>query len=46
VAQMGNIAFRSGEKVSWDDSKQQFLTSTANKYITPEYYNGWKLPRY
>jgi predicted dehydrogenase len=46
VAQMGNIAFRSGEKVSWDDSKQEFLTSTANKYITPEYHNGWKLPKY
>jgi predicted dehydrogenase len=46
VAQMGNIAFRSGEKVSWDDSKQQFLTDSANKYITPEYHNGWKLPRY
>jgi predicted dehydrogenase len=46
VAQMGNIAFRSGEKVIWDDTKQSFQTSTASKFITPEYHNGWKLPRY
>ena len=46
VAQMGNIAFRSGEKVSWDDANQKFGTSTANSFITPEYHNGWKLPKY
>lgn len=46
VAQMGNIAYRTGEKVSWDDSKQQFLTETANKLITPVYNNGYKIPKY
>jgi hypothetical protein len=46
VAQMGNIAFRTGEKVSWDDTKQSFQTSTANKLIVPEYHNGWTLPKY
>jgi len=46
VAQMGNIAFRTGEKVSWDNAKQQFGTSSANKFITPEYNNGWTLPKY
>ena len=46
VAQMGNIAFRTGEKVYWDNAKQQFGTSTANKLITPEYHNGWTLPKY
>ena len=46
VAQMGNIAFRSGEKVSWVDAKQQFSTSSANKFIVPEYHNGWTLPKY
>ena len=46
VAQMGNIAYRTGEKVYWDDAKQQFKTSTANKLITPVYNNGYKLPRY
>jgi predicted dehydrogenase len=46
VAQMGNIAYRSGEKVSWDNAKQQFGTATANKFITPEYHNGWTIPKY
>jgi predicted dehydrogenase len=46
VAQMGNIAYRTGEKVFWDNAKQQFSTSTANKLITPEYQNGYKLPKY
>jgi predicted dehydrogenase len=46
VAQMGNIAYRTGEKVKWDSAKQLFTTSTANKFITPEYHNGWTLPKY
>ncbi|MBN1789365.1 MAG: Gfo/Idh/MocA family oxidoreductase [Bacteroidales bacterium] len=45
VAQMGNIAYRTGEKVYWDDDKQLFSTPAANKMITPEYQNGWKLPQ-
>jgi hypothetical protein len=46
VAQMGNVAYRTGEKVTWSDSKQLFMTKTANKLITPEYNNGYKLPKY
>jgi len=46
VAQMGNIAFRSGEKVSWNNEKQQFTSSTANKFIIPKYNNGFVLPKY
>lgn len=46
VAQMGNVAYRTGEKVYWDDTKQQFKTETANKLITPVYNNGYKLPKY
>jgi hypothetical protein len=46
VAQMGNIAFRTGEKVEWDDAKQSFKTITANKLIVPEYHNGWTIPKY
>ncbi len=46
VAQMGNVAYRTGEKVSWDDSKQLFKTESANRLITPVYNNGYKLPRY
>ena len=46
VAQMGNIAYRTGEKVFWNNDKQQFTTTTANKLITPVYNNGWMLPKY
>ncbi len=46
VAQMGNIAFRTGEKVFWNNDKQQFNTQTANKLITPQYNNGYSLPKY
>jgi predicted dehydrogenase len=46
VAQMGNIAYRSGEKVSWNNDKQQFTSSTANKLIIPQYNNGYTLPKY
>ena len=46
VAQMGNIAYRSGEKISWDDAKQSFSTESANAFITPLYNNGYKLPVY
>ncbi len=46
VAQMGNIAYRTGEKVFWNNEKQQFSTSTANKLLTPVYNNGWTLPKY
>jgi len=46
VAQMGNIAYRTGEKVFWDNENQEFTSRTANKLITPEYHNGYTLPRY
>lgn len=46
VAQMGNIAYRTGEKVFWNNDKQQFSTATANKLITPVYNNSWVLPEY
>lgn len=45
VAQMGNIAFRTGEKVFWNNDKQRFTTETANKLITPVYHNGYTLPK-
>jgi predicted dehydrogenase len=46
VAQMGNIAYRTGEKVSWNNEKQHFTSSAANKFIVPQYNNGWVLPKY
>ena len=46
VAQMGNVAYRTGEKVFWNDNRQQFTSKEANKLITPEYHNGYTLPGY
>jgi len=46
VAQMGNIAYLTGEKVFWNSEKQQFTSQAANKLITPVYNNGYSLPKY
>jgi predicted dehydrogenase len=46
VAQMGNIAFRSGKKLNWDATKAQFTDNDINKkYLMKEYHNGYKLPK-
>jgi predicted dehydrogenase len=46
VAQMGNIAFRTGQKLSWDKAKGEFTDSKVNKsYLMKEYQNGYKLPK-
>lgn len=46
VAQMGNIAYRSGKKLEWDAAKKQFTDDKINKqYLMKEYHNGYKLPQ-
>ncbi len=46
VAQMGNIAFRSGKKLEWDAAKERFTDEAINKeYLMKEYHNGYKLPK-
>jgi hypothetical protein len=46
VAQMGNIAFRSGQKLTWDKSKEKFTDEAINnKYLVKPYHNGYKLPK-
>jgi predicted dehydrogenase len=43
-AQMGNIAFRTGEKLAWDARKGEFTDSAAaNRLVRAEYHNGWTL---
>ncbi|MGX5818866.1 Gfo/Idh/MocA family protein [Chitinophaga lutea] len=44
-AQMGNIAYKTGQKVYWDAARQQFTDKAANKLIVPEYHNHYKLPK-
>jgi predicted dehydrogenase len=43
-AHMGNIAFKTGTKIYWDAKAGKFDNAEANKFIVPEYHNGWKLP--
>lgn len=44
VGHMGNIAYRTGEKLLWDDEKCKFNSEAANKLIKPTYRDPWKLP--
>jgi hypothetical protein len=41
---MGNVAYRTGEKIYYDESISKFTNKAANKLIIPEYHNGWKMP--
>ena len=46
-AQMGNIAYKTGEKIYWDAQKGNFgKNKAANKLIKANYHNGWKVPQY
>ncbi len=45
-AQMGNIAYKTGEKIYWDQNKGNFgKNKKANKLINAKYNNGWKVPK-
>jgi len=43
VCQMGNIAFRTGKKIFWDNGGNKFTDSAANKLLAAEYHNGYKM---
>lgn len=46
VAQMGNIAYRSGKKISWNESKKTFTDPAIQKeFYMKEYHNGYRLPK-
>ncbi len=45
VCHMGNIAFKTGTKVSWNKEQNVFDNDMANGLITPTYHNGWQLPK-
>lgn len=45
VAQMGNISFRSGQRVVWNKAAGKFTDEQLNKqYLMSPYHNGYKLP--
>ncbi|MBX3256550.1 MAG: Gfo/Idh/MocA family oxidoreductase [Chitinophagaceae bacterium] len=45
VAQMGNIAFRSGKRVVWNKAAGKFTDDAINKeYLAKPYHNGYRIP--
>ncbi|MEJ7768625.1 MAG: Gfo/Idh/MocA family oxidoreductase [Chitinophagaceae bacterium] len=45
VSQMGNIAFRTQQKLEWNKSKGKFTTESVNdEYLAKKYHNGYKFP--
>ncbi|WP_215223840.1 Gfo/Idh/MocA family protein [Echinicola shivajiensis] len=44
-AHMGNIAYKTGQKVYWDAEKGLFTDPEANKLVSAHYHNGWELPK-
>ena len=45
VCQMGNISYRSGGRLYWDETKAQFREKEANVYLNASYKNGYNLPK-
>ena len=46
LAQFGNIAYRSKQKLFWNVEQDRFSDKKINeKYLMNEYHNGYKLPR-
>ena len=44
-AHLGNIAFRTGEKVQWDSTNTSFVDNgRANELLMPHCRAPWKLP--
>lgn len=45
VAHMGNIAFKTGRKIHWDDQKNLFVNDPeANTLMNTQYRGPWELP--
>lgn len=44
VSEMGNIAYRAGRIIHWDDQQQKFLEEEANQMARLNYNSNWKLP--
>ena len=44
VSHMGNVAFKTGNRIYWDEATGLFKSEKANELIKADYQNGWKLP--
>ena len=45
VSEMGNIAYRAGQRIHWDDSAKSFKEEIANSMMKLNYNENWKLPK-
>ncbi len=45
VCHMGNIAFKTGNRINWDNYSGQFSDEASNALINAPYHNGWELPK-
>lgn len=46
VAQMGNIAYRTGKRLAWNKATGKFTDEAVNReYLAKAYHNGYKIPR-
>jgi len=44
LAHLGNIAYRTGKKLDWDDANAMISNeSSANDYLKPNYREPWEL---
>ncbi len=44
VSHMGNVAFKTGNRVYWDEKTGLFTSKEANEIMQASYHNNWKLP--
>lgn len=44
LSQMGNIAYRTGKRLNWNEKNGKFDDASANKLIDKAYHNGYKMP--
>ena len=45
ISEMGNIAYRTGERIHWDDAAGKFKEEAADKLSRLNYSENWKLPK-
>lgn len=45
VSEMGNMAYRVGQRIHWDNEAKQFKEEAANKLMKLNYNPNWKLPK-
>jgi hypothetical protein len=44
VSEMGNIAYRTGKRIHWDDTAKAFAEEEASQLMKLTYSENWKLP--